>query len=52
MALNGLPRAPLRVAYEVGAIALEMVRIPLRLYLRIAEIVGNAVLADPGKASG
>jgi len=35
----------LRVAYEVGAIALEMLRIPLQLCLRIAEIVGAAVLA-------
>jgi hypothetical protein len=45
MALKGLLRAPLRVAYEVGAIALEVLRIPLRLWLRAAEIVGDAVLA-------
>jgi hypothetical protein len=44
MALKRLPRAPSRVAYEVGAIALEMLRIPLRLCLRIAEIAGAAVL--------
>jgi hypothetical protein len=45
MALKGLLNAPLRVVYEVGAIALEMLRIPLRLWLRIAEIAGGAVLA-------
>src|SRR5438552_18902457 len=37
--------APLRVAYELGAIAVEIVRIPLGAWLRVAEVAGAAVLA-------
>jgi hypothetical protein len=56
MALKGLMKAPLRVAYEVGAIALEVLRIPLRLWLRAAEIATRrgryALLLVPLAAAG
>src|SRR5947207_6848536 len=42
---KALVRAPLKVAYDVGAILLELVRIPLRLWLRLAELAGAGVLA-------
>src|SRR2546423_127360 len=37
--------APLKVGYDVGAILVEVLRIPLRLWLRVAEAAGAAVLA-------
>lgn len=42
---NSLVKAPLKVAYDLGAILLELVRIPLRLWLRLAELAGAGVLA-------
>ena len=38
-------KAPLRVAYEVGAILVEIVRIPIGFWLRFAELAGGVVLA-------
>ena len=37
--------APLRALYEVGAILVEVVRIPLRAWLRIADAIGVVVLS-------
>jgi hypothetical protein len=42
---RGLLKAPLKVAFELGAILLEIVRIPLRVWLRVAEVAGRVVLA-------
>ncbi len=38
-------RAPLKVAYDVGAIVVELVRIPIGLWLRLAALAGAGVLA-------
>jgi hypothetical protein len=42
---ESITKAPLRVAYELGAILVELVRIPLRIWLRLAEPAGTVVLA-------
>src|SRR3954451_10392571 len=39
-----LLKAPLKVAFEVGAILVEILRIPLRVWLRVAEVAGEGVL--------
>src|SRR5690242_6869871 len=42
---TAVAKAPLRVGYEVGAIVVEIVRIPLRAWLRVAEVAGAVVLS-------
>jgi hypothetical protein len=42
---QGLVKAPLKVGYDVGAILLELFRIPVGLWLRAAEVAGRGVLA-------
>ena len=43
--LRSVARAPLKVAYDVGGIVVEVVRIPIGLWLRLAALAGAVVLA-------